>query len=348
MPENSSQRRMDLSDGQLFSDLFGIKRDLELVMEFCRRLSDAYDAVPTDYHLIDALSTASVVRYCRCFEVGVRAKIARESITAIDPRFVEFHDYLFALRQKHLSHSVNEFEENCVTVAVSEPPDSREVLGIGIGGGRVAGLDKATARNLEVLARKLYDAIVVKFETERGRIQQLVTALPIEEIYALPMVPPFQPDWRHAANKRRRREPMPDGDATPSSPKGSPELFLIMFAPQEWTPARRFSFFLGPPFSISRGLVQATRAAENRRQKHSILAGLAKQLRFGLTEDYQELESVGFTSAARSKRFSAVVETMFLELYSSLDAVRSALPSLPTSSETREGGEIREAERRSR
>lgn len=118
---------------------------------------------------------------------------------------------------------------------------------------------------------------------------------------------------------------MPDNDAAQSSPKGNPELFLIMFSPQEWTPARRFSFFLGPPFPISRALVQAASAAENRQQKHSILAGLANQLRLGLTEDYQELESAGFTSAARSKRFSAVVETMFLELYSSLDAVRSAL-----------------------
>lgn len=206
MGENSSQRRLDLADGQLFSDLFGIKRDLESVMEFCQRLSNAYDAVPTDYYLIDALSTASVVRYCRCFEGGVRAKLARESISAIDPRFVEFHGYLFALRQKHLAHSVNEFEENCVTVAVSEPPAPREILGIGIGGGRVAGLDKATAKNLEVLAKKLYDALVVEFETERGRIQQLVTALPIEEIYELPMLPPFQPDWRRAAIKRRRRD----------------------------------------------------------------------------------------------------------------------------------------------
>lgn len=118
---------------------------------------------------------------------------------------------------------------------------------------------------------------------------------------------------------------MPDDDATQSSSRGNPELFLIMFTPQEWTPARRFSFFLGPPFPISRGLVQATSAAENRRQKHSILAGLANQLRLGLTEDYQELESAGFSSAERSKRFSAVVETMFLELYSNLDSVRSAL-----------------------
>ena len=58
-------------------------------------------------HLIDPLSAASVVRYCRCFEVGVRAKLARESVAAIDPLFVDCHGYLFALRQKHLSHSVN-------------------------------------------------------------------------------------------------------------------------------------------------------------------------------------------------------------------------------------------------
>jgi hypothetical protein len=127
-PKANSERKLNLPESQLFSDLFGVMRDLESVVEFCQRLCAAYDADPRDLYLIDALSTATVVRYCRCFETGVRAKLARECIAAIDPRFVDFHDYLFALRQKHLVHSVNEFEYNCVTVAVTEPPTSAKVL----------------------------------------------------------------------------------------------------------------------------------------------------------------------------------------------------------------------------
>lgn len=205
MPETSSNRTLDSLESGSLGDLFGIKRDLESVVQFAERLVRAFELDPVDTDLLDALSTACVVRYCRCFDVGVRAKLARASVGAIDPRFIAFHDYIFALRQKHLSHSVNEFEANVVAVTLAEPPAPPEVLDIRVVGGRVAGLDKDTAKNLRVLAKKLLTVLSEDLETERLRIRSIVRALPLEELYRLPVAPEFNPSWERAAVKRVRR-----------------------------------------------------------------------------------------------------------------------------------------------
>lgn len=205
MPTTLGQRRLDLPEAQLLSDLYGIIRDLKSVSEFCQRLVDAFTSAHQDLHLIDALSTASVVRYCRCFEVGVRAKLSRDSVRAVDARFTEFHDYLFSLRQKHLSHSVNEFEENCVAASVVEPPSPPEIHGIVVVGGRVAGLDRKTASNLQELASKLREAAEVQYKTQKDELKSVVDAMPLDKVYRFPVPRAFQPDWRRASRKRPRK-----------------------------------------------------------------------------------------------------------------------------------------------
>lgn len=118
----ATHRLLNRPEAQRFADLGGISRDLGNVIQFCDLMIAAYDTAPPQYELIDALSTASVVRYCRCFESGVRAKLARESINSLAPAFTQLHDYLFLLRQKHLVHPVNEFEANHVAVVVQKTP----------------------------------------------------------------------------------------------------------------------------------------------------------------------------------------------------------------------------------
>jgi len=205
MPTTIGQRRLDLPEAQLLSDLYGIIKDLDSVSEFCQRLVEAWGAEPPDFHLLDAISTACVVRYCRCFEGGVRFKLHPDSVKAVDPRFTEFHDYLFSLRQKHLSHSVNEFEENCVAVSVAEPPSPPEVKGIAVVGGRVAGLDRRTASNLQELVKKLRQAASVEYDTEEDKLKAIVDNIPIDDVYRLPEPAPFQPDWKRADRRRPKK-----------------------------------------------------------------------------------------------------------------------------------------------
>lgn len=118
---------------------------------------------------------------------------------------------------------------------------------------------------------------------------------------------------------------MPPAESSDSNSRPLSDIFGVIFAPEKWSSARCFRFFVGPPFPSNHMLLKATSAVENRRQKLQLLGALADDLRQGLIDDFRELESTGYTSASRSKTFTAVVETIFLELYSTLDAVRSTL-----------------------
>ena len=61
-------------------------------------------------------------------------------------------------------------------------------------------------------------------------------------------------------------------------------------------------------------------------QKLYVLTRLANKLRGGLLLDLNELETEGYSPNWRSKEvMPAVAETIFLELYSALDAIRATL-----------------------
>lgn len=205
MPTIVGHRLLNIPEADLLADLYGIDHDLAAVEEFCLLLAKAWTADQLSLHLVDALSTAAVIRYCRCFEGGVRLRLARETVAAIDPRYSKLHDYFFALRQKHFAHSVNEFEENCVTVAVVEAPAPKQVHSIGMAGSRYAGMDAKTAGHLRDLAGKLREALKVEMETEKARLQATVDAMPVDEVYSLPEPEAFELDWERAAVRRKRR-----------------------------------------------------------------------------------------------------------------------------------------------
>lgn len=198
-------RLLNIPEADLLADLYGIDHDLASVEEFCRLLSEAWAERPLNLQLLDALSTAAVVRYARCFEGGVRKRLDQGSVAAVDPAFARIHDYFFYLRQKHLSHSVNEFEENCVTVAVVEPPDPRQVQRVGMMGGRQAGLDAATTAHLRTLAGKLRSALKLEIDNEQRRLQAIVDAMAVDDVYRLPEPDAFDPKWERVTKKRQRR-----------------------------------------------------------------------------------------------------------------------------------------------
>lgn len=98
-----------------------------------------------------------------------------------------------------------------------------------------------------------------------------------------------------------------------------------MFAPEHWTSAAKFRQFMGPPFEVNRELTKGSNSADNHFSKFSVLAGLANRLRKELPQDETELEEHGYSPASRSKEYAALVESLFCELYASLDGIRRTL-----------------------
>jgi len=204
MPTTVGNRILRVPEAQLLSDLYGIEIDLGNAIEFCDLLLNAWGSTPPTIQLIDPLSTAAVVRYARCFEGGVRTRLTEEDIRAIDPSWVDFHQKMFFLRQKHLAHSVNEFEENRVTVSVVEPPGPPKVHSIGMLGGRLMGLDADTAQALKELAELVRAEVSRRIDREKTRLQALVDAMPVEAVHELPEAVAFLPDWSRIKESRSR------------------------------------------------------------------------------------------------------------------------------------------------
>lgn len=103
---------------------------------------------------------------------------------------------------------------------------------------------------------------------------------------------------------------------------------LISFAPDQWSEVQKFSKFHSPTYNLGRLGFKALGAVQGHFQKAQIMRGLAYRLAPTLAEDREEMERQGYTLGIRSQELAGVVETVFDELYSTVDTTREALKPL--------------------
>ncbi len=100
------------------------------------------------------------------------------------------------------------------------------------------------------------------------------------------------------------------------------------FAPELWGQVDIFRHFHIGTHKFNSDTTKAITGVTNHFQKALILNQLAIKLRPNLFIDEAELQSKGYTSASNAKEFSAVLEEVFTELYSSIDCTRKIVVSI--------------------
>jgi hypothetical protein len=100
------------------------------------------------------------------------------------------------------------------------------------------------------------------------------------------------------------------------------------FAPEQWGEIEKFNNFYGNTHQFDTHTRKAVAGALNHFKKAIILRNLANKIRPNLEIDQAELKENGFTPARNSFELSAVVETVFLELYSSIDCSRKVIGTI--------------------
>lgn len=138
---------VELPEAALLADYTGIEHDLDFVVDLCSYLEE-HPVAPSIEPVGEAFSTALVVRYARCFTTGVRERVSDEIINSLPPEQRKLHDFLFKLRQKHIAHSVNAFEENRLMAFVSNRPEETEVQSISVHHLRLAALSHSMIADL--------------------------------------------------------------------------------------------------------------------------------------------------------------------------------------------------------
>lgn len=198
----SAPRVVTLPEARVLADLVGVEQDLKATIAFCERIRDQWlKPESADWVTLDALSTAAVVRYCRCFVTGVRERF---DFGVIEQDLQELHTWIRALRDKHVAHSVNDYERNAVTVHVVEPPDPPVVQEIGFLSGRLGGLSPEIAGWLIELCQTLLGKVKLDIEERKRHLREAVHSLPVTEVYSFPEPDPVSTDWEKVGASRKR------------------------------------------------------------------------------------------------------------------------------------------------
>ena len=218
---------VDFPEAQRLADLASISQDLKAAIDTCSRLAELLREDSKDGVLIDSLWTTALIRYARCFASGKRYGLGEEILADLPGDPIGAHRWYKNLRDKHIAHSVNPFE-NVLVGAVLAPQDSAEkgVIGVSILVGRhmvadIAGVEQL-GRLCTILGRKIAELI----KDSKEKVLQIAKAMPIDEIYSRPRPIFSAPSPNNAAGARRstasNTAPQTDGREGASSGQPSP------------------------------------------------------------------------------------------------------------------------------
>jgi hypothetical protein len=158
------------------ADLESLANDLKLVMSFIERLR----TLENDAVLAQALFSAGLVTYRRCFTSGVRNGLTKKDVESLpNEGALEFHNYLVAQANKLIAHSVNPFEQTNVGVMVAE----EKVGGVVTLNTALVGLDHEGIIQWGSLVRKIgNDILSPRIAEAHKRVESVANAMPLEDI----------------------------------------------------------------------------------------------------------------------------------------------------------------------
>lgn len=108
--------QIPIDEVKQLADLGSIQYELGIAKQLCDLALMPCDDTNKNAILIDGLVTAALIRYVRCFHhTGKRHSLSREDVPE---DLLEAHDHLKSLRDKHVAHSVNAYEQPYVSAYI--------------------------------------------------------------------------------------------------------------------------------------------------------------------------------------------------------------------------------------
>ncbi len=215
---NEKSYGFPISAADRFASLAGIRSDLERVIAYCDRMISRYanpeleqttfDIVgfttPFDFDDWEALSTAVCISYARCFASGVRQSLDSNLLNTADIELKALHEFVVNLRNKHIAHSVNPFEENLVTVHIDDRfRSAQEIETVAASHTRVAGLSTEVPAQLKRLAQWWLDKVDEETAVERAKLLQIARNTPLSDLKAHGLPQPRPTSQTGDVRKRR-------------------------------------------------------------------------------------------------------------------------------------------------
>lgn len=188
--------------------LQSLRYDLQTAVQLCDFFEDQCAQAPHGYpcyELIDAFSTAILVRYSRAFVSGVRRGLGNEIVAVLNPEQQGNHQRMRAFRDKHIAHSVNAFEDTKIQARYClERVEQEGITAVSAEHHRVIGLSSKDVDDIQDLCRVMIQHLDFQIEKEKVRLLAFLRSMPISEVLSLPLSPALVPDHSRIEQRRPR------------------------------------------------------------------------------------------------------------------------------------------------
>ena len=182
---------LDVPSARLLADQAVIIQDLQFVMECCKRLLTelAKPEITRDSVVPNALWSAALVAYARCFGNGKRFGLAAEDVRTLplQGEVMKYHQWVLGERDKLAKHASNPFDATKIGAALSPPDrDKRQVEGIAIMATSRVLVDDTGVRQLGGLASELAKQTAEKAQKQQDTVLADAQQLSLDRLYKLP------------------------------------------------------------------------------------------------------------------------------------------------------------------
>ncbi|MBI5040810.1 MAG: hypothetical protein HZB57_06330 [Gammaproteobacteria bacterium] len=195
---------IDIPEAAELADLTGIQRDFESTKQFAAKLAEIWSSERPDFTLIEALTTAPLVRYSRPFLEGVRKWFSKMELESLTPEQRAAHEHFRLWRSKHIAHSANVFEDNQPIARYwVERFDVEGFTSVECNSNIVAGMSASDIRAIIELADHFINKLKPLIEAEKQRVLSVVRGLPRQNVLAMKK-PPRVPQAGDVAKHRKK------------------------------------------------------------------------------------------------------------------------------------------------
>ena len=136
---------------------------------------------------------------------GARHGLGKRELTVLSQEQLENHNRLRALRDKHMAHSVNGFEDTRIQARYCiERVKDEGITSVSAAHYRVFGLSQRDIENLKELCTCLLAHVDRLIDDEKKALLPVIRALPLDEVLAATTSPLISPATARVDKRRSR------------------------------------------------------------------------------------------------------------------------------------------------
>lgn len=175
------------SEAQKLADLTAIIQDFKSIMQACSRLKNLLEKNSQENLLIESLWVSALIKYARCFATGKRCPGLTENIFQdLHGEPLKAHQFYINLRNKHIAHSVNPYEQMEVGFVLSSVVEQeKKIIGVSTLTMRHIVSDKKGVQQLGMLSKIAHDKICSMAKVVEQKVLEEGKKIPIDELYKI-------------------------------------------------------------------------------------------------------------------------------------------------------------------